>query len=710
MLPPTHSGDNVDGISGIAASIYSLHSSGEAPYSLQCSGHLTTATGATNPYDQLHYEWDFGDTDAASIAANAMVHPVTGAAMDPNTDQTGPEASYIYRTPGSYTVTLTVRARNKAGVLTDTDTTTLAVTVSAWSGTDMYFDSVGGLDANAGTIGAPRQTAAAIEAWLEGGVGRRALLKCGSTFTSSSLIRLRSTGRKWIEPYDTGAKPIINLNSSIQIDGTDNNMADVVFRGITLDGNGNNIALLSVLGSPTAAGASPALRNVRIIDVDFKQTGGTSSVTNNMVNFGFNRIQDVCMWGCTWDGANIDAYTLLIKTDGTDTTPTPMLFQSVVGCSFQGCEAIGPGLVLDHYIYSTGYREHTLMRWNNFGVTSGLNFCLNMNCGNEGDDTHYVLVDGCKLTGTTNGMDWSNSSNTPANGQFDDVIIQNCAVNVGQIGTQGWGIYGTCLNRLVVRDCDFYGNPSGDLNIVDPATVYNVYRNRSWNDFGSDTGQQVGVLISGQGGRFIDNQIHALGVGTGNVVWQLPIAEAASYTFEGNQYFTPEFLDAATVKPFLNVSSGARMTMSEWTAEFPGDLLYEDPVWSSPSTGDFSEPSIPDPDPAPAYRTGLATMQSTYILDQEVLSIGTTTKIVKIPRSAMGSRCYVDVRLVDGDGSISTTVYAATSAGGDGQSVVSYGPLVGTQHFADVLLYPYIVVSIVVTVDTATVNLTVTHE
>ncbi len=588
-MPLTYSGDDVDGISAIVAAIHTSRTTCEAPGLIQCSGHLTTATGASNPFDQLHYEWDFGDTDAASVAANAMVHPVTGAAINPNTDQSGPLASYIYRAAGSYTITLTVTARNTSGTITDTDTATQAVTVSAWSGTDMYFDSVGGLDANAGTIGAPRQTAAAIEAWLEGGVGRRALLKCGSAFTSSSLIRLRSTGRKWVEPYDTGAKPILNLNTSIQIDGTDNSMADVVFRGITLDGNGNNIVLLSVLGNSTAAGATPALQNVRIIDVDFKQTGGTSSVTNNMVNFGFNRIQDVCMWGCTWDGAHIDAYTLLIKTDGTDTTPTPMEFQSVIGCSFEGCEAIGPGLVLDHYIYSTGYRYFTTMRWNNFGVTSGLNFCLNMNCGNAGDDTHYVLVDGCKLTGTINGMDWSNSSNTPANGQFDDVIVQQCAVNVGQIGTQGWAIYGTCINRIAVRDCNFYGNPAGDFNLVDPAVVYNVYRNRSWNDFGSDTGQQVGVLVSGQSGRIIDNQIHALGTGTGNVVWQIPLADIGGYTFTGNQYFTPEFLDSAVVKPFLDTTGSARLTMAEWTADAaPGDVLYSDPGWIDPANGDFS--------------------------------------------------------------------------------------------------------------------------
>lgn len=587
-MPLTYSGDDVDGISNIAASIYSLHSSGEAPYSLGCSGHLTTATGSSNPYDQLHYEWDFGDTDAASIAANATVHPVTGDAINPNTDQAGPEARYMYRTPGSYTVTLTVTARDTSGSITDTDTTTLAVTVTAWSGTDMYFDSVGGLDANAGTIGSPRQTAAAFEAWLEGGVGRRALLKCGSTFTSSSLIRLRSTGRKWIEPYGTGAKPIINQTASISIDGTDNNMADMVIRGVVLNGNGNNVTLLQVLGSSTAAGASPALRNVRIIDVDFRQTGGTSSVTSNMVNFGFNRIQDVCMWGCTWDGANIDAYTLLIKTDGTDTTPTPMLFQSVVGCSFQGCEAIGPGLTLDHYIYSTGYREHTLIRWNSFGVTSGLNFCLNLNCTDAGVDTPYMLVDGCNLSGTINGIDLSNAGNDPADGQFDNVIIQNCGIHIGQIGTQGWGIYGTCILRVVVRDCLFWGNPDGDLNILDPDVDYNWYRNKQWVDFGSNTGRQVGFFQSGQGGRFLYNEIHALGTGTGNLIWEIPIADAANYTFEGNQYYAPEFIDGAEVKPFKQ-AGGARMTMTEWTDDyFSGDVLYDDPLWIDPANGDFS--------------------------------------------------------------------------------------------------------------------------
>jgi Concanavalin A-like lectin/glucanases superfamily/PKD domain len=119
----------IAGLASITPRIVVSRTTGTAPMHVQVSACETTWAGpsganAGEPYGDLHYTWDFGES-----GVHSFTNPVTGLAMDPGTDQVGPEAAYVYRTPGEYAITLT--AWGWDGTRYRTASTTTLVTLSA---------------------------------------------------------------------------------------------------------------------------------------------------------------------------------------------------------------------------------------------------------------------------------------------------------------------------------------------------------------------------------------------------------------------------------------------------------------------------------------------------------------------------------------------------------------------------------------------------
>lgn len=69
----------------------------------------------------LHYEWNFGDSNGAE----AFTDHYNGKTVNANSEQQGLEAAYIYRQAGVYTITLTVKGKNENGDIIAASTTTL---------------------------------------------------------------------------------------------------------------------------------------------------------------------------------------------------------------------------------------------------------------------------------------------------------------------------------------------------------------------------------------------------------------------------------------------------------------------------------------------------------------------------------------------------------------------------------------------------------
>lgn len=93
---------------------------GVFPFFVQVSACETTSN-AGKTYRDLDYRWNFGDASGTET----MTDHATGKTVNLNTSQMGPEAGYIYRTPGTYTITLTVSGKDEDGDLITASTTSL---------------------------------------------------------------------------------------------------------------------------------------------------------------------------------------------------------------------------------------------------------------------------------------------------------------------------------------------------------------------------------------------------------------------------------------------------------------------------------------------------------------------------------------------------------------------------------------------------------
>lgn len=122
----------IDTSGGIVCS----RTSGQTPCFVQVSASAIAATGTALPFEDCDFTWDFGDPTGGEI----FVHPVTGVNVNANSAQQGPEAAYVYRSPGTYTITLTITGQSGAGFISKTITQTITVSAYNASGGVWYFD------------------------------------------------------------------------------------------------------------------------------------------------------------------------------------------------------------------------------------------------------------------------------------------------------------------------------------------------------------------------------------------------------------------------------------------------------------------------------------------------------------------------------------------------------------------------------------------
>lgn len=428
--------------------IASSRTSGYTPAFVQVSASAITATGtivntaggtvsgaAIVPYEDLEYSWNFGDPTGAELFLDPSVYPYAGISRNANNSQTGPEAAYCYRTAGSYTITLTIRAKNGAGGYT-TAIKTLTFTVTDFSATfptTYFIDGVNGNDSNNGTSSAtPWKTIvhakATIPNWGSlGPANMRIRLAQGSHFKFTDGDYFGNMGGISNSRFDdyvgsggAGADPIIDMDGS---PGTAppywiNNsfgtpVSDVVVTNIH--------ATLGVNATSTPngryasfAGSTQAFHDFYFDGCTFEDNSASASA-----QFGGQAITGVLDAGAYNTGywvpngkpGKSGATQIASAQFGNS-----LRWVFLMGGTAQTYGVTGGGYVLDHYWYLECV-NHTLFRWINTLPLSG--------AGNLGSAMHTTFLN--THLGTTYGSGNDRNSYAAFSGRYGgsgDVFTQ----------------------------------------------------------------------------------------------------------------------------------------------------------------------------------------------------------------------------------------------------------------------------------------------
>ena len=251
----------------------------------------TTSTETSFPIHELAYYWDFGDTDPQNVnwtygsynsvdtcgAAALSASQLTGCSVAltyPRRNSLGPYVGHVYKTAGTYTVTLTVTGRSGDApvytttvVVADPDTSA-SIYAGNWTGSTCNFGGANGSPATSigctvcltattytgcPASGGQNPKSAALD-WqtivtnylssgANNGDGLRILLHDGDTFSTSGTGAVNITCSNCVlGSFGSGAQPIIQAaallsgGSMMTIgDGTSNTSA-VTIHNVQIDG------------------------------------------------------------------------------------------------------------------------------------------------------------------------------------------------------------------------------------------------------------------------------------------------------------------------------------------------------------------------------------------------------------------------------------------------------------------------------------------
>jgi hypothetical protein len=248
---------------GIVVSLVPSRTSGVAPLSVFFDASGTTDAGVTTrPFHDLEYTWSFGDSGSGTWANGAQ------PGVSSKNSATGPVASHVFETPGTYTVSVT------AFDGTDTATTTTSITVTdpdtVFSGIDTTCFSTSGAFADCPNGATHITTSDFLTAMGYQATSRRLLFRRGETFSATGSARITAAGPGIVGAFGTGSPPSISKSgvSDILLLSSATTPALKDWRVMDLDFNGN-----SIQGVRAIAGAGTikqfTLLRMRIHDVEF---------------------------------------------------------------------------------------------------------------------------------------------------------------------------------------------------------------------------------------------------------------------------------------------------------------------------------------------------------------------------------------------------------------------------------------------------------
>ena len=226
----------------ITSSLVPSRVSGVAPLQVFFDATATTAASTNRPFHELEYRWDFGDTASGSWTSTPGMPNLS------RNEATGPVASHLFESPGTYTVTLKVRnaaaevTRSVEITVSDPDTVFAANTLCV--GNSQPVAGSGGCPAGAAVL-----ASSSFNAAINGNIAnrKRILFRRGDTFAASGSADVRLNGPGLIGAFGSGASPVVNVtgnNRVIQLSsGTTPTIKDWRIADLEINGNSNAAAI-----------------------------------------------------------------------------------------------------------------------------------------------------------------------------------------------------------------------------------------------------------------------------------------------------------------------------------------------------------------------------------------------------------------------------------------------------------------------------------
>lgn len=370
----------IDTSGGIATS----RTSGLTPCFVQVSASGITAIGTPVPYEDLSYSWNFGDQIGTEIFAN----PATGAKVNANTSQTGPEAAYCYRNAGTYVVTLTVSGKAAVGYITATATQT--ITVKAFSATTIWYYDQHATGANNGT--SPTNAFTDLTTLAEKAAAAASptsiFLARGSHWIGAYAFTIRARTRinglrigAYTPASRATADPIIEADSGspdnlwLFYNGSESlqcPITDMVISNLSLVRSGTftgGIISVRAGGNSVATFSNIYLDNLSVTSnvLSPLHTGWASIMFNPTVASGL--FDNAGWWGGSINSSPGDrAYGTGFYGGAADWT-------FIVGLTNVNGSGGATFSQFQHHIYASVH-NHALFRWINFGAGATRNYCM----------------------------------------------------------------------------------------------------------------------------------------------------------------------------------------------------------------------------------------------------------------------------------------------------------------------------------------------
>lgn len=570
-------------ITGVETSggIEMSRTSGNTPAFVHVSASNITATGTSYPFRDLEYSWNFGDPSGTEN----FINPVTGGNVNANRDQVGPEAAYVYRSAGAYTITLYIRYWDGSQFQKISKTATFIVSAYRPASGTFYFDSNYDRShgASDGSITKPYTDYATLRTKSNSG-SINLKLKYGSTFTSAS-------GASWVvgqggarmEAYGDPSlgRPIIHgvnippghatLWFTNQFVDNDNCVySNIEFRST---GSGNMPIRFDDQRRWTHTSTNIYFDHCKF---NFCQVNSTHSVEGQ----GYDAFSKHGFWGCE---SIQDVAAVGIANVWMLGTATRWWF--LFGCTVKCTSPKVWNDILDHWIYP-GIEFHGLYKWNEFGPGNTM-FAINGNqhgTGNEARKWHLISEN--LMHGTAGAIEFSVSQPGIENSSFDDTIVEGNLLYNHDTDNAISVVY--CYG-LTVRD-NLCSHPVNSFVGIASARkgdiAFDVYRNKVY-------GASLTVATSGNAHRIQITDNTVWNTGSSALCMRVNSTDAA-WTGQGsiidrNQYYCPSDRD----NKFNSANAGSTiLSFANWQAagfDMHGSQLSQAPNWPDPTKGNFGQ-------------------------------------------------------------------------------------------------------------------------